>query len=127
MPSSFLFQEPRELSITDDLISENIALFDRVVVLKGIIAMQLKERNDWKKLAEERAQVINEQGRMINKLEKRIAKMKGPEKIKEEVSVQELEERKDELELAEENKNSKTDDHTAERVASGAVKTVEDP
>ncbi|KAH0042391.1 hypothetical protein KCU78_g763, partial [Aureobasidium melanogenum] len=81
MAASYLIQELQDLSIPDDLISE-ISAF-----------------NDWKKLAEERAEFIHEQSSVTNKLEKRIAKMKGPQKIKKEIPTleKELKERKREL------------------------------
>ncbi|KAG9567807.1 hypothetical protein KCU71_g3538, partial [Aureobasidium melanogenum] len=113
MAANSLSQDVHELSITDDLISENSALFDQVVELQKIKEMQLKESNEWKKLAE----VIHEQSSMIDKLEKDIAKMKGPQKIKEEISTleKELKELKREIELAGEDKDREAEDPPAEK------------
>ncbi|KAG9598592.1 hypothetical protein KCU77_g4134, partial [Aureobasidium melanogenum] len=78
---------------------------------------QLKENKRSEKLVGERSQVIVEQDTIIKKLRKLIAKMKGPEKIKEEISAleKELKERKRELELAEEDEDSGSEDPTAEK------------
>ncbi|KAG9942361.1 hypothetical protein KCU85_g9249, partial [Aureobasidium melanogenum] len=122
-------KELRDLRVwTDDLFEQNSTLHRRCSELENISKTQLKEREDWKKLAEERSEIIAEQSNIIKKLEKRIAKMKGPEKIKGEVLMLEkrLQERKRELSLAEEDESSEAEDHTAQKAPCLAVETVND-
>ncbi|KAH0167541.1 hypothetical protein KCU67_g3848, partial [Aureobasidium melanogenum] len=118
MAKRSLSKELRDLRVwTDDLFEQNGTLRSRCAELENASEMQLEESNECKKLAEERAEVIHEQSSMINKLEKRIAKMKGSQKIKEEISTleKELKERKRELELAEEDEDSEAEDPPAEK------------